>query len=102
VTLTPSSPAAPARRGDWDVKAYSSKANWALLRTWKRRSRPSFLNPRDQITNRKRKGHRGSHPVDFDSEAYRRSVAEQSCTVFKQWRSIATRYAKLTITHRSM
>lgn len=40
--------------------------------------------------------------MDFDSEAYKgRSVVEQSFNIFKQWRSIATRYDKLAITYRS-
>jgi transposase len=47
-------------------------------------------------------GIRGGRPVDFDSEAYKgRSVVEQSFNIFKQWRSIATRYDKLAITYRS-
>jgi transposase len=39
--------------------------------------------------------------VDFDSEAYKgRSVVEQSFNIFKQWRSLATRYDKLAIIYR--
>ena len=81
-------------------KAYSSRANRALLRA--RKIKTVIPEPRDQIANRKRKGSRGGRPVDFDSEAYKgRSAVEQSFNIFKQWRSIATRYDKLAITYRS-
>lgn len=40
--------------------------------------------------------------MDFDSEACKgRSVVEQSFNIFKQWRSIDTRYDKVAITYRS-
>lgn len=40
--------------------------------------------------------------MDFDAGAYKgRSVVEQSFNLFKQWRTIATRYDKLAITYRS-
>lgn len=49
-----------------------------------------------------RKGTDGGRPGDFDREAYKsRSVVERSFNIFKQWRSIATRYDKLAITYRS-
>jgi transposase len=81
-------------------KAYSSKANRALLRA--KRIKAVIPEPRDQIANRKRKGSRGGRPVDFDSESYKgRAVVEQSFNIFKQWRSIATRYDKLALTYRS-
>jgi transposase len=81
-------------------KAYSSRANRALLR--EKKIKAIIPEPRDQVANRKRKGSRGGRPVDFDSEAYKgRSVVEQSFSLFKQWRSIATRYDKLAITYRA-
>jgi transposase len=81
-------------------KAYSSKANRALLRA--KRIKAVIPEPRDQIANRKRKGSRGGRPVDFDSESYKgRAVVEQSFNIFKQWRSIATRYDKLALTYRA-
>jgi transposase len=81
-------------------KAYSSRANRSLLRA--RKIRAVIPEPKDQIANRKRKGASGGRPVAFDSEAYKgRSVVEQSFNIFKQWRSIATRYDKLAITYRS-
>jgi transposase len=81
-------------------KAYSSRANRALLR--EKKIKAIIPEPRDQVANRKRKGSRGGRPVDFDSEAYKgRSVVEQSFSLFEQWRSIATRYDKLAITYRA-
>ena len=81
-------------------KAYSSRANRAFLR--EKKIKAIIPEPRDQIANRKRKGSRGGRPVDFDSEAYKgRSAVEQSFSLFKQGRSIATRYDKLAITYRA-
>lgn len=81
-------------------KAYSSRANRSLLR--QKKIKAIIPEPRDQIANRIRKGSRGGRPVDFDREAYKgRSVVEQSFSLFKQWRSIATRYDKLAITYRA-
>jgi transposase len=57
--------------------------------------------PDDQKTNRRRRGHRGGRPVNFDTESYKgRNVVERSFNVFKQWRGMATRYDKLATTHR--
>lgn len=81
-------------------KAYSSRANRTLLRD--KKIKAIIPEPRDQIANRKRKGANGGRPVNFDSEAYKgRSVVEQSLSLFKQWRSIATRNDKLAITYRA-
>ncbi|WP_425459498.1 IS5 family transposase [Georgenia muralis] len=80
-------------------KAYSSKANRALLR---RRDIKTVIPERsDQVANRKRRGSRGGRPVTYDTEAYRRrNVVERSFNVFKQWRALATRYDKLALTYR--
>ena len=80
-------------------KAYSSRANRALLR---RRGIQAVIPERaDQIANRKRRGSRGGRPVSYDSEAHkRRNVVERSFNVFKQWRALATRYDKLALTYR--
>jgi len=81
-------------------KAYSSRANRALLRT--RRIKAVIPEPSDQIGHRKRRGSRGGRPVNFDSQAYKgRSSVERSFNLFKQWRAIATRYDKLAITYRA-
>jgi len=80
-------------------KAYSSRANRALLR---RRGIVAVIPERsDQVANRKRRGSSGGRPVTYDIEAYkRRNVVERSFNVFKQWRALATRYDKLALTYR--
>lgn len=81
-------------------KAYSSRANRALLGA--RKTKAVIPEPRDQIANRKRKGARRRPPGGIRCRAYKgRSVIEQSFNIFKQWRSIATRYDKLAITYRA-
>ncbi|MFB9075633.1 hypothetical protein CITRIK5_70888 [Citricoccus sp. K5] len=53
------------------------------------------------LPNRPRRVARGDRPVCVDTEAYRRrNVVEGSFNVFKQWRGLATRYDKLTLTCR--
>ena len=80
-------------------KAYSSRANRALLR--ERKITAVIPEPADQQANRRRRGQRGGRPVDFDAETYKgRNVVERSFNVFKQWRGLATRYDKLAITYR--
>lgn len=80
-------------------KAYSSRANRALLR---RRGIQAVIPERaDQIANRKRRGAKGGRPVTYDTEPYkRRNVVERSFNVFKQWRALANRYDKLALTYR--
>jgi putative transposase len=72
-------------------KAYSSRANRALLRS---RGIVSVIpEPADQIGYRIRRGSRGGRPVSYDPEAYRgRNVIERSFNLFKHWRGLATRY----------
>lgn len=80
-------------------KAYSSRANRALLR---RRGIQAVIPERgDQIANRRRRGSKGGRPVTYDTDAYkRRNVVERAFNIFKQWRALATRYDKLALTYR--
>lgn len=80
-------------------KAYSSRANRALLR---RRGIPAVIpEPEDQIRHRTRRGSAGGRPVSYDSEIYKtRNTVERSFNAFKQWRGLATRYDKLALTYR--
>lgn len=49
----------------------------------------------DQIARRKAKGARGGRPPAFDADAYRdRNVIERCFNRLKQFRDLATRYAK--------
>jgi transposase len=80
-------------------KAYSSKANRAMLR--KRGIQIVIPERSDQVANRKRRGRNGGRPVGLDKEAYkRRNVIERSFNTLKQWRGLATRYDKLALTYR--
>ncbi len=80
-------------------KAYSSRANRALLR--ERHITATIAEPDDQKGHRQRRGSAGGRPPNFDAESYKgRNVVERSFALFKQWRAIATRYDKLAITYR--
>ena len=80
-------------------KAYSSRANRALLR--RRAIRAVIAEPKDQTGNRKRRGQRGGRPPAFDSQDYKqRNTIERGFNIFKQWRGLATRYDKLALTYR--
>jgi len=80
-------------------KAYSSRANRALLRA--RGIRAVISEPSDQAGHRRARGSRGGRPPGFDPDAYkRRNVIERSFNALKQWRGLATRYDKLAITYR--
>ncbi len=58
--------------------------------------------PRDQQQHRRNRGPRGGRPVGLDTEAYRgRNVFESGYSAVKQWRGLATRYDKLTLTYRA-
>lgn len=80
-------------------KAYSSRANRALLR---RRGITAVIpEPSDQIAHRKRRGRTGGRPPAFDAQTYRaRNVVERAFNALKQWRGLATRFDKLAITYR--
>jgi len=80
-------------------KAYSSRANRALLRG----KRVTTVIPQrgDEICHRLRRGAAGGRPPSFDPLTYkRRNVVERSFNDHKQWRGIATRYDKLAYTYR--
>lgn len=80
-------------------KAYSSRANRALLRA--RRVRTVIPQRADEIGHRRRRGSRGGRPPSFDPATYkRRNVVERSFNDHKQWRGIATRYDKLATNYR--
>ncbi|MBB3040707.1 putative transposase [Nocardioides soli] len=80
-------------------KAYSSRANRALLRS--KRVRAVIPQRDDEIGNRVRRGSSGGRPPSFDPVTYkRRNVVERSVNDHKQWRGIATRYDKLAYVYR--
>ena len=70
-------------------QAYSSKATRELSRS--RRIKAVIPEHWDQIGNRKRKGSPGVGPVGFDAEVCKgRAAMEQSFSLLKQWRGMAT------------
>jgi transposase len=74
-------------------KAYSHPSTRRALRT----RRVTFVSPErdDQIAQRAAKGSRGGRPPAFDRQLYRqRNVVERCFNRLKQFRGLATRYAK--------
>ncbi|GIF72780.1 hypothetical protein Asi02nite_22980 [Asanoa siamensis] len=56
----------------------------------------------DQVTRRATKGSQGGRLHDFDKQLYRhRNVFERCFNRLKQWRALATRYAKRAALYRS-
>lgn len=77
-------------------KAYSSRANRALLRA--RHIRTVIPERSDQQRHRRNRGSTGGRPIDFDADTYKdRNVIERSYNKLKQWRGLATRYDKLAL-----
>lgn len=69
-----------------------------------RNRRIRFVSPEreDQIAHRAARGSRGGRPPAFDSETYqRRNVVERCLDRLKQFRDLATRYAKRATIYRA-
>ncbi len=74
-------------------KAYAHDPTRRELR--RRRIRHTIPERSDQIARRKAKGQAGGRPPAFDRDIYRqRNVVERCFNRLKQWRDLATRYAK--------
>jgi transposase len=81
-------------------KAYSHPSTRAALR----RRGIAFTCPerRDQIAHRKTKGSHGGRPPAFDQQKYAgRNVVERCFNRLKQFRDLATRYAKRSAYYRA-
>ena len=81
-------------------KAYSHPSTRAALRA----RGIAFTSPEriDQIRRRQAKGSRGGRPPLFDPDLYRdRNVVERCFNRLKQFRALATRYAKRVAYYRS-
>ena len=81
-------------------KAYSHPSTRAALR----RRGIAFTSPErvDQIAAAHAKGSRGGRPPTFDADLYaERNVVERCFNRLKQFRALATRYAKRVAYYRS-
>jgi transposase len=81
-------------------KAYSHPSTRAQLR----RRHIAFTSPErsDQIARRRAKGARGGRPPAFDPDLYTgRNVVERCFNRLKQFRALATRYAKRAAYYRT-
>jgi len=90
-------PGRPRRRPDMVIldKAYSHPSSRQAMR---RRGIRMVCPERDnQIAHRVTKGSRGGRPPAFDADLYKqRNVVERCFNRLKQFRGLATRYAKRT------
>jgi transposase len=95
-------PGRPRKRPDMLIadKAYAHDPTRTALR---RRGIAHTIPERaDQIARRAAKGSRGGRPPAFDKQVYRqRNVVERCFNRLKQWRALATRYAKRAALYRS-
>jgi transposase len=81
-------------------KAYTHLSTRTALRA--RKIKATIPERIDQIARRKTKGSAGGRPPAFDPDLYRlRNVVERCFNRLKQFRGLATRYAKRAAYHRA-
>ena len=95
-------PGRPRKRPDMVIadKAYSHPSTRAELR--RRRITAVIPERDDQLARRTAKGRAGGRPPTFDRATYRRrNVVERCFNRLKQWRDLATRFAKRASLYRA-
>jgi transposase len=95
-------PGRPRRHPDMVIadKGYAHDCTRAALR--RRGIRHTIPQRSDQIARRIAKGSVGGRPPGFDPLVYkRRNVVERCFNRLKQWRDLATRYAKRAAIYRA-
>jgi transposase len=103
ISVARTGPGRPRRRPDRVVadRAYSHPSTRAALRA----RGIAFTSPErtDQIAHRRAKGSTGGRPPAFDRDIYAgRNVVERCFARLKQFRALATRYAKRAAYYRSI
>lgn len=102
IRLHEGGPGRPRKKPDMLIadKAYAHDLTRAALR---RRGIAHTIPERsDQVARRAAKGSHGGRPPAFDKQVYRqRNVVERCFNRFKQWRALATRYAKRAALYHS-
>ena len=102
IRVNPPEPGAPRKRPDMLLadKGYAHDSTRRALR--RRQIRHTIPERSDQIARRAAKGSKGGRPPGFDKALYRRrNVVERCFNRFKQWRDLATRYAKRASLYRA-
>jgi transposase len=102
IAVKRSGPGRPRKRPDMLI-ADKGYAHDPTRRELRRRRIPHTIPERaDQIARRAAKGSAGGRPPAFHAETYRqRNVVERCFNRLKQWRDLATRYAKRASIYRA-
>ncbi len=102
IRVNPPGPGRPRNRPDMLIadKGYAHDPTRRELR--RRRIRHTIPERTDQIARRAAKRNAGGRPPAFDRHVYRqRNVVERCFNRLKQWRDLATRYAKRASIYRA-
>jgi transposase len=102
ISVNPPGRGRPRKHPDMLIadKGYAHDPTRTALR--RRRIRHTIPQRCDQIVRRAAKGSNGGRPPAFDRHIYKqRNVVERCFNRFKQWRDLATRYAKRASIYRA-